>query len=102
MSVLRHHLQNGSAQGPISEEQRRGLVISGAPRAADQVWHEALENWIAMQAIPELAPIAWGAIHGPLKKYRLRLLRPIGPSFNDLQALSNPLTNRITAALDLK
>jgi GYF domain 2 len=54
MSVLWHYLQNGTTLGPISGEQLRGLITSGVLRPSDQVWHEGMDGWAPIQAVPEL------------------------------------------------
>jgi hypothetical protein len=58
MSVLWHYFQNGTTQGPIPEDQLRGLIASGALLPADQVWREGLEGWTPIQALPELAALS--------------------------------------------
>jgi hypothetical protein len=58
MSVLWHYFQNGTTQGPVPEEQLRGLIRSGVLLPTDQVWHDGMEGWAPIQTLPELAGLA--------------------------------------------
>lgn len=55
MTRLWHYVQNGKANGPVPEEQLRGLLASGTLRPSDLVWHEGMAAWTAIQTLPELA-----------------------------------------------
>jgi hypothetical protein len=58
MSALWHYIQNGKSQGPVPEEQLRGLMASGVVRPADLVWREGMADWTAIQSVPELASVS--------------------------------------------
>ena len=73
MSVLWHYLQNGTTQGPIPEEQLRGLISSGALLPSDQVWHEGMAGWSPIQALPDLLALATQGSPSPAKATPVQL-----------------------------
>ena len=58
MSAPWHYLQNGTAQGPIPEEQLRALISSGVLLPSDQVWKEGMGGWVPIQSLPDMAALA--------------------------------------------
>jgi len=57
MSMLWHYIQNGTTHGPIPEEELRKLITTRVLHPSDTVWHEGMETWMTIQAIPELSSL---------------------------------------------
>lgn len=53
-----YYFQGGNQQGPVTEDQIRGMVSSGQLNASDSVWKNGMANWAPISSIPELAPAA--------------------------------------------
>jgi hypothetical protein len=56
MSMQWHYVQNGKSLGPVSEDQLKDMLTSGALRPDDLVWQEGMANWTAIQGLPALQP----------------------------------------------
>jgi hypothetical protein len=51
-----YYAQNGQQLGPVSGEQLRAMVASGAVRSTDLVWSDSLPAWTAAGQVPALLP----------------------------------------------
>lgn len=56
-----YYFQGGNQQGPVSDDQLRGMVASGQLSPGDSVWKQGMANWSPIASIPELAPAGGGA-----------------------------------------
>jgi len=50
-----YYSENGNQAGPISEEELRGKIVSGAVKPEDLVWHDGMSDWQPVGKTPELA-----------------------------------------------
>lgn len=51
-----YYFQGGSQQGPVGDDQLRGMVASGQLAPSDSVWCNGMANWAPISSVPELAP----------------------------------------------
>ncbi len=56
MSSPWYYAQNGQQLGPVSGEQLRALLVSGAVRGTDLVWTDSLPAWTPAAQVPALVP----------------------------------------------
>lgn len=54
MATQWNYHQQGQVQGPVSEEQLKALLASGALAWTDLVWREGMAEWSAANQVPEL------------------------------------------------
>jgi len=54
MSEAWSYVQNGTTQGPVSEEALRGYLASGKLGPEDLVWHQGMADWTKAGQLPEL------------------------------------------------
>ena len=57
MALDWHYVQHGETKGPVTEEQLRELIESGAIGHANAVWHQGLTEWTMIHSIPDLAAL---------------------------------------------
>src|SRR4051812_21407307 len=50
-------VQRGQQVGPMTEEQLRGLLVSGQLAGGDLVWKEGMANWQAANTVGEFAAV---------------------------------------------
>lgn len=50
-----YYSESGNQVGPVSEEELRSKIASGAVKSDDLVWHDGLANWQPVAQTPELA-----------------------------------------------
>lgn len=53
-----HYMKNGAQTGPISTDELKGLIASGAVKADTMVWREGMAAWAAANTQPEFAGAA--------------------------------------------
>lgn len=51
-----YYAQNGQQLGPVSGEQLRAMLVSGAVRGTDLVWTDSLPAWTPAAQVPALVP----------------------------------------------
>lgn len=51
-----YYFQGGSQQGPVGDDQLRGMVASGQLAPTDSVWCNGMANWAPISSVPELKP----------------------------------------------
>lgn len=56
MSRQWYYAQNGQQLGPVSGEQLRAMLVSGAVRGTDLVWTDSLPAWTPAGQVPALVP----------------------------------------------
>jgi uncharacterized membrane protein (DUF485 family) len=56
MATSWSYLQNGQAQGPVSEDQIKAMLATGALTMNDLVWREGLMEWVPIRQAPGLMP----------------------------------------------
>lgn len=55
-----YYFQGGNQQGPVSDDQLRGMVSSGQLSTGDSVWKQGMANWAPISSVPELMPQGGG------------------------------------------
>jgi len=48
-----YYTQGGQQQGPVSEQDIRGMFAQGRLQPQDLVWREGMANWLPMAQVPE-------------------------------------------------
>jgi hypothetical protein len=90
-----YYAQGGNRQGPVGEDQLKGLVKSGQVSRSIKVWCEGMSNWMTINEIPELAP----SVGGPPPLTAPALTVPAGPPPLDASAKSDAETDFMSKLL---
>lgn len=57
MSNPWHYMKDGAQAGPVTTDELKGLIASGAIKADTLVWREGLATWVAANTQSELAGV---------------------------------------------
>jgi uncharacterized membrane protein len=57
MSNPWHYMKNGAQAGPVTTDELKGLIASGAIKVDTLVWREGLATWVAANTQSELAGV---------------------------------------------
>jgi len=60
-----HYMKNGAQTGPVTTDELKALLSSGAVRPDALVWREGLAGWSAASAQPEFAGITGPSVPPP-------------------------------------
>jgi uncharacterized membrane protein len=60
-----HYMKNGAQTGPVTEDELKAQISSGAVKSDTLVWREGLTSWVAVNTLPEFAGIAAPAMPPP-------------------------------------
>ena len=53
-----YYSNNEGQQGPVSEDQLRAMISSGAVLPGGLIWKEGMPDWVAWETVPELSASA--------------------------------------------
>lgn len=64
-----YYAQGGQQYGPISHQNLSDLIAQGSVQPGDMVWREGMSNWLAVNAVPELAASVPQQSYAPQQTY---------------------------------
>ena len=100
MATQWYYAQNGQQSGPLTSDQLREMLATGAVKATDLVWSEGMPAWAPANQVPGLMPIP--AVAPPPAAYvpapaayvpppAPAYVAPVAPAYNPPPAYAQPV-----------
>ena len=53
-----HYSHDGTQQGPVTEDEIKGMISAGSVKPSDLVWCDGMAGWEPVSSVAELMPQA--------------------------------------------